>query len=128
MDTLIPFMEKKKPFQNTKNEITYNFDMQHEMRLSACIYKFITKQKCFVLTNMKPVLGETIWMFFLLFVMHHVKFNVLLNLLAPCVSLIKRVALYICARSDHIFCRFDCLGSIRYYKNKSNKHVQHLQY
>lgn len=35
--------------------------MQHETRLSACIYKFITKQKCFVLTNMKPVLGETIF-------------------------------------------------------------------
>lgn len=63
MDTLhvIPFM--KKPFQNTKNEITYNFDMQHETRLSACIYKFITKQRCFVVTNMKPILGQTICFF-----------------------------------------------------------------
>lgn len=54
---------EKKNFQNTKNEITYNFDMQHETRLSACIHKFITKQRCFVLTNMKPILGQTICFF-----------------------------------------------------------------
>lgn len=54
-------MGKKNPFKIRKKEIIYNFDMQHETRLSACIYKFITKQKCFVLTNMKPVLGETIF-------------------------------------------------------------------